>query len=588
MIGAQREREEDPMAVQETVLATFHGDDSFPIEWEEGEADLFWVLDDLHCPNPLSPLFFDLGGWWLTCDHMFRRFATPFAADWVAKNVNGYLYTAAIPASPSARAEANEFQARYVPRVPHDPEYAATMGAYLGSVLPHYAANFLDWWQDRLRPEIERNFAYLDGYDTDGASLVELAVLFEDALDVHDRHWKIHWMLNFAQFSATMALSATIEEVKGAADPALVGRLQSSVADRTGDSIEALWRMKEEVKGDAELGAAFEGDTAAEVLRTLDSSDRGRRFLDERLTPYRQEFGYKSIWSHEFSFPTWKENPAPIVEAVRGYLETDYDYPSAIAAVRDDLERAKAELMDGVPEGEGHDRLAQALELSLRMNPLTPDHHFFIDQGTNARVRLAAVAIGRKLVEAGVLDEPDDVVYLRYNELRLLTANSEAFDARGLISARRDERERQALVRPPQWVGTVTEQALAFPYWSLWGFPEKFHRPPPEKVDEVHGLGASAGVVEGTARNVTSLDEADQVQKGEILVCQMTNPAWVVLFTKISGLVTDAGGVAAHPAVVAREFGIPAVVGTSVATERIQTGDRVRVNGTSGIVEVLR
>ena len=577
------------MAVQAPqVLATFHGDETFPIDWEPNEEELFWVLDDLHCPNPLSPLFFDLGGWWLTCDHMFRRFATPFAADWVAKNVNGYLYTAAIPADPTVRPEANEFDARYAPRVPHDPEYVAKMGAYLGFVLPHYAGNFLDWWRDRLRPEIERNFAYLDGYDTEGASLVELAVLFEDALDVHDRHWKIHWMHNFAQFSATMALNATVAEVKGEADPALLGRLQSSIEDRNWDSIEALWRMKEEIKGDEELRDAFAGETAADVLRSLEGSERGRRLLDERLTPYRQEFGYKAIWSHEFSFPTWKENPSPIVEAVRGYLETDYDFPAAIQAVRDDLTAAQEELFDGVPEGEDKERLRQALELSLRMNPLTPDHHFFIDQGTNARVRLAAIAIGRKLVEADALADAEDVVYLRYNELRLLAASPDAFDARTIVSDRRDEREQQALVRPPQWIGTVTDEALAFPYWSLWGFPEKFHRPAPEKVDEVHGLGASPGVVEGVARSVASLDEFDQVQKGEILVCQMTNPAWVVLFTKIAGLVTDAGGVAAHPAVVAREFGIPAVVGTSVATERIKSGDRVRVNGTSGVVEVLR
>jgi pyruvate,water dikinase len=519
---------------------------------------------------------------------MFRRFGTPFACDWVAKNVNGYLYTAAIPADPSVRPEANEFQARYAPRVPHDPEYGAKMGAYLGFVLPHYAANFLDWWRDRLRPEIERNFAYLDAYDTDSASLVELAVLFEDALDIHDRHWKIHWMLNFAQFSATMALNATIEEVKGGVDAGLVGRLQSSIEDRNWDSIEALWRMKEEIKGDGELRAAFAGETAADVSRALEASERGRRFLAERLEPYKQEFGYKSIWSHEFSFPTWKENPAPILEAVRGYLETDYDYPAAIAAVKEDLESAVAELMAGVPQGEGRDRLRQALDLSLKMNPLTPDHHFFIDQGTNARLRLAALALGRKLAEVGALDDPEDVVYLRYNELRVLTANPEAFDAKTLVSDRRDEREQQALIRPPEWIGTATEEALAFPYLTLWGFPEKFRRQAPEKVDEVHGLGASPGVAEGPARHVSSLDEFDQVREGEILVCQMTNPAWVVLFTKIAGLVTDAGGVASHPAVVAREFAIPAVVGTSIATERIKTGDRVRVNGTSGIAEILR
>ena len=84
-----------------------------------------------------------------------------------------------------------------------------------------------------------------------------------------------------------------------------------------------------------------------------------------------------------------------------------------------------------------------------------------------------------------------------------------------------------------------------------------------------------------------SLDEFDQVRKGEIIVCQMTNPAWVVLFTKIIGLVTDAGGTTSHPAVVSREFGIPAVVGTSNATQRIKTGDRIRVNGSTGVVEIL-
>jgi pyruvate,water dikinase len=395
-------------------------------------------------------------------------------------------------------------------------------------------------------------------------------------------------MLNFAQFSATIGLNATITEVKGDVDPSLPGRLQSSVEDRNWDSIEALWRMKEDVKADDELRAAFDTATAADTIRALEQSERGRSLLAERLEPYQREFGYKSIWSHEFSVPTWRENPAPIIEAVRGYLATDYDYPSALAAVKQDLGDAVSELMDGVPEGADRDRLQNALDLSLRMNPLTPDHHFFIDQGTNARVRLAAIALGRKLAAAGLLDDAEDAVYLRYNELRVLVANGEAFDARALVSERRDAREQQALVRPPEWLGTATEEALAFPYLSLWGFPEKFHREPPAKVDEVVGLPASPGVVEGTARIVSSTDEFDQVQQGEILVCQMTNPAWVVLFTKIGGLVTDAGGVASHPAVVAREFGIPAVVGTSLATERISSGDRVRVNGSTGTVEVLR
>jgi phosphohistidine swiveling domain-containing protein len=577
------------MAVaSEEVLGTFYGSDEFPIEWEEGEKELFWIYDDLHCPNPLSPMFFDIGGWWLTCDHMFRRFGTPFACDWIAKSINGYLYTAAIPADSSLHAEATEYNARYVPRVPRDPAHPENIGAYLGWVLPHYAENFLDWWRERLRPEIERNFAYFDGFDRENASLLELAVLLEDAIDIHDRHWKIHWMLNFAQFSSTVALNATIQEVKGDVDPALGGRLQSSVEDRNWDSIEALWQMKEESKGDEELRDAFHaGETAGDVIRGLESSERGRRFLADRVETYQQEFGYRAIWSHEFAFATWKERKAPIVEQVRGYLETDYDYPKTLAGVKEDLQAAVGELMDDVPAGEARDRLQAALDLSLGMNPLTPDHHFYIDQGTNARVRIVLVAIGRKLAEAGLLDDPEDVFFLHYNELRVFMANPEAFDARGLVSDRRDEREHAFGLRPPEWVGTATKVALEFPYNALWGFPEKFYREPAEATAQVAGLAASPGVVEGPAKNVTSLDEFDQVKKGDVLVCQMTNPAWVVLFTKIAGLVTDAGGTVSHPAVVAREFGIPAVVGTSTATQRIKTGDRVRVNGSTGVVEIL-
>jgi phosphohistidine swiveling domain-containing protein len=575
------------MAVSTKALGQFLGDKQFPIQWEsEEEKQLFWIYDDLHVPQPISPMFFDIGGWWLTCDHMFRRFATPFAADWIAKNINGYLYTAAVPADHSIRVDSTEYNARYSARVPRDPAYPDKMGAYLGGVLPVYAVNFLQWWRERFRPEIERNFAYLDSYDYSGKSLAQLAIHLEDAIDFHDRHWKIHWMLNFSQFSATMNLHAAVQEIRGKVDEELFGRLQSSIEDRNWDSIEALWHMKNEIRKDEELHKAFGGDTAGDVVKRLSATERGRRFIAEGLNPYQDEFGYKAIWSHEFVFPTWKENPAPIIEAVRGYLETDYDYPATIDGVRKDLAAAIEEVKEGLG-GAKLAKLQSALDLALAMSPLTPDHHFYIDQGTNARLRLALVGIGDRLVEEGVVDDREDVLFLHYNELRELLGNPKAFDARPLASRRRDEREAAYEVRPREWVGTATQVALDFPYNGLWGFPDKFYREPPSPTGEIRGLAASPGVVEGPARYVHSMEDFNQVRKGEIIVCQMTNPAWVVLFTKIIGLVTDAGGAASHPAVVAREFGIPAVVGTSVATQRIKTGDRIRVNGTTGVVEIL-
>lgn len=569
---------------------TFFGSEEFPIEWQKGQKDLFWVHDDLHIPNPVSPMYADIGGWWLTCDYMFRRFGTPFAADWIVKVINGYVYTAAVPADSTLEAVGDEYGSKYVAKTPTDPAYAEQIGAYLGWTLPYYADNFLDWWKDRLIPEMERNFERFDNYDYESADLLELAILLEDMIDVHDRHWHIHWLLNFSQFSATMALNGEIERVKGEGDHnELMGRLQASTDNRNWDAIKGLWEMKEVVKADAsDLAEAFTKATANDVIAALKKTDAGNAFLTDHLGKYISIYGYKSMWAHEFSFKTWKENPAPAIEAVRGYLETDYDLPSDIARVQADLDQACEEVMEGVPEGEDRDSLAKVLEQSLKMNPLTPDHHYYIDQGTNARLRLVLIEVGKKLVEQGTLLDPEDIMYLRYNELRAVMAGSFPVDASELVSDRRDEREDAYQIQPLDWVGTATDEALAFPYLTLWGFPEKYHRAPPTSEWVINGLPASRGIIEGTARVVLSPEQFDEVKKGEIAICRMTSPAWVVLFTRISGLVTDAGGMASHPAVVSREFAIPAVVGTSDATRRIKTGQIVRVNGSTGQVDILK
>jgi phosphohistidine swiveling domain-containing protein len=577
------------MAVTEEILGQFLGDETFPVEWaSEAERDFFWVYDDLHIPHPVSPMFFDIGGWWLSCDHMFRRFGTPFAVDWLAKNVNGYVYTTAIPADPDLRIEGTEYSSRYGARVPRDADYAKTMGAYLDTVLPVYGQRFADWWHDRLVPEMERNFDYLEAQlDAAGEmSLAEVACLLEDAIDVHDRHWKIHWMLNFAQLSATLDLRAVMERTRGSVDEALLGRLQNSATDRNWDSIEALWQMKNEVRDDAELRAAFEPEDTHAIAAALRGNERGQRFITERIEPYQREFGWHAVWSHEFIFPTVREQMEPVLELVRGYLTTDYDYPTAIEAMRADIAAASEEILDGL-EGEAREAMAAANAINLRMAPLTPDHHFYIDQGANAHVRLVLLAVGRKLVEAGRLDVDDDVMFLRYNELRSIIGSADALDARGLVTQRRAERDAAKQLQPRDWVGTVTPSQLAFPYLVNWGYPERFHRVHGDDLAVIEGIGASAGVVEGIARVVQTVDEFDDVRDGDILVCQMTNPAWVVLFTKIAGLVTDTGGTTSHPAVLAREFGIPAVIGTSVATQRIATGDRIRLDGGAGRVDVL-
>jgi len=581
--------ETNAVALKEEVLGEFLGDAKFPIEWSsETEKLLFWVYDDLHCPHPLSPMYEDIGGWWLSCDHMFRRFGTPFASDWIYKNINGYLYTAAIPAEAGLVVETQEYNFRTTPVVPEDPDYAAKIGTYLGAVLPTYGLQFVNWWRDRLVPEMDRNFVYLEAMlDKQGElNLMELACLLEDAIDIHDRHWKIHWMLNFAQLSATLNLRAVMEKTHGKIDEVLLGRLQNSAKDRNWDSIEALWKMKEEAKADPELAAIFKADTADAIIAGLQASARGKRFIAERVAPYQKEYGWHAVWSHEFIFPNVVEQMEPVIELVRGYIETNYDYPKTIAALAADIKAAAGEILQGL-DGEALAEMRAANEINLRMAPLTPDHHFYIDQGANAHVRQVLMAIGRKLVAAGALDAPGDVVFFRYNDLRVFMGDPQAMDGRAVVAKAKAAREKAYTFRPKEWVGTATKTQLAFPYLNLWGFPEKFYRKEATVAGQITGLGGSPGVVEGIARVVLREDQFDDVRAGDILVCQMTNPAWVVLFTKIVGLVTDAGGTVSHPAVLSREFGIPAVVGTSVATEQIKNGDRVRINGTTGLVEIL-
>jgi phosphohistidine swiveling domain-containing protein len=563
------------MRDRDKIIDQFFGDATTPIEWaSEDEKKLHFWLDDLHCPQPISPMWFDIGGWWLTCGYMYRRFGVPFGKDWVAKTVSGYLMSAVVPRS------ADEENGLW---------------PYYNMVMPVYADKFLDWWKRRYLPEILRNFEYLDTFPMDASSLPELMILLEETIDIQERHWRLHWMLNLAQFQSSLTFEGVLTALIGDGHKPLVGRILVSDEDRNWDSVRELWALKEKVKTSAALKRAFDdNDTADRVMKALATFDEGRGLLKD-IDAYKMEYGNKSMYAHEYLYTTWRENPTPIVEALRGYLLSGYDYETDVAQLRENRAAAIAEMWSLVPSTatpEDREKLKHVLDLALKMTPLTPDHHFYMDQGTYARVRLVLMGVGRKLVELGALDQPDDIMFLRYEELRTLSASLSTFDGKSLVKARRTEREKAFAIRPRLWAGTITDWSMyGEPYKQvLWDWPGIYERSKDaakEPAGTVKGLGASAGVFEGVARVVESSEQFDQVKKGEVLVCKMTSPSWVVLFTKIGGLITDSGGALSHPAVVSREFGIPAVVGTRTGTQKIRTGQRVRLNGASGLVEIL-
>ena len=284
------------------------------------------------------------------------------------------------------------------------------------------------------------------------------------------------------------------------------------------------------------------------------------------------------------------EDPAPIIEAIRGYVATDYDYPSNIQAVRDDLEAAKREVMEGV-EGDGARRSSQeALDLSLGMNPLTPDHHFYIDQGTNARLRDRADRDRRKLAEAGVLDDAEDVDLPALQ--RAAPADRRPVGVRRrttLVSDRRDDREDAAERRPPSWVGTATQSALDFPYDGALGLPREVlrRRAVDDRRDQGPGRVARRGRGPGALRRPRS-DEFDQVAGGRDPRVPDDQPGLgrAVHEDRRAWSPRPAARRRTRRSWRASSGSRPSSAPTN-AGERIKTGDRVRVNGTTGVVEIL-
>jgi pyruvate,water dikinase len=175
-------------------------------------------------------------------------------------------------------------------------------------------------------------------------------------------------------------------------------------------------------------------------------------------------------------------------------------------------------------------------------------------------------------VKTDVLRNRDDIFYLRFEEIQDVVRTQQADQQ--LIRARRDAFASYQALTPPR-VLTSDGEAVAGAY-----------RRDAVPADALVGLPVSAGIVEGRARVILDMAEAD-LEAGDILVTTFTDPSWTALFVAIAGLVTEVGGLMTHGAVIAREYGLPAVVGVENATRLIEDGQRIRVNGSDGYVEIL-
>ncbi len=327
-------------------------------------------------------------------------------------------------------------------------------------------------------------------------------------------------------------------------------------------------------EGDAETGLLVRsrGSRSLEAEQVLYAARQGS--LDE----YVREFGY-ALYSLDFAVPLAGEDCSAIEASLRAW-EHGAPSPNERQAGRIEEQRAAEERIRAHLEESARRSFDQALA-SARTAATNREDALFELGLAWAPLRAYALELGRRLKTANALEEPSQVFWLRWNELGVLAAGLDEGKERLPSQAAKAKAREVANVaaRDVKAPANVPETAHAV---AKMGRPSERHEP--EAGNIVTGTSASPGRVTGVARVIRNSQEFERLGQGEILVTRATTPAWTPLFTLSAGLVTDQGGTLSHGAIVAREYGIPAVMGTGDATARIRDGQTITVDGTAGVV----
>ena len=336
-----------------------------------------------------------------------------------------------------------------------------------------------------------------------------------------------------------------------------------------------LWRTAERIRGN---------HAAATYLQEHEAALLAEQYLAGQLPPIVQsavadfltQYGMRGLAEIDFGRTRWRENPTQVMQMLQSYLRIT-DPAQAPAAVFQRGEAAAQQVIDDLaanlrnqPNGALKARLVYALAQRMRaLAGLRETPKFFIINLFGI-LREGLLQSGQELVAQGVLTQPDDLMFLHVKELQALAAGY-AIDWKALVAERRALYDREKLRNQIPRVLLSDGRA----------FYEGMRAAQGDRDGVIIGSPVSPGVVEGTVHVVFDPHNA-QLAPGEILVCPGTDPAWTPLFLAAGGLVMEVGGLMTHGSVVAREYGIPAVVGVHAATQRLKTGQRIRVDGSSG------
>ncbi len=569
---------------------------------EEGR---FWFQDRLHNPDPIYPYDEVIPeNWWRALGAFNTRiFAMPPAFGVDQRILLGRLYLSPIGVEDEAviQARAQVFRARAQHYYDHwDAIYEAwkkRLGALLDDLRSLSFAPLPDLEDESV---VFEHRGYSTGFEMVRSFDRLIAILFE----AYEYHFEL---LNIG-YAAYLALFDFCR------------RAFPDIADTTiaqmvaGEPIE-LYRPDDELRRLAEQAHALglsdvvqEATSWPSLERALADSEAGRTWKEHWADVADPWFRIATDPGHpamSHAFPTWLEDQTIPLRFVQEYLRLLASGRSLERSTESTLtERSRlaseyAELL--APQ----DRAAfgELLDLARKVSVYIEEHVLYVEHWITSTFWAKSRELGRTLAGMGCFDDPEDLFYLRRLEVAEALYESVAAWAVGrqgvggahwrpLVARRRALFEALKELSPPPAVGRAPE-AVNEPFTvMLWGITPQTVAQWLAQGDErdeaiILGSPAAPGVAEGPARIIRDLSQLREIEPGDVLVCPATSPSWSPVFVHIAATVSDVGGVMSHTAIVCREYGLPAVVGTGDAVQRIRTGQRVRVDGDAGTVTIL-
>lgn len=413
-----------------------------------------------------------------------------------------------------------------------------------------------------------------------------------EALDVlswlattYNTVWTVHFEVVKPRFGVLPKLESLYTQISGSEEFQTLYSL-FHVMNKSLETDRELSHLAALVRQNRDLVRTFRETPPLDLPRVLAESPAAHDF-NRQFQQFLTEYGQRTPYSHDFGDPTWEEDPVPPLTLIGQYVASGYEFERRFQASGEESQRTFERVMAAARPGPEKEAFLRRFAEARELWPIDEDHHFYLDAMLPAKTRPVILRVGEALVERRQIASPYDVFYLYRDEVEQALREAPLTYTR-LAVERREELIRQRTVVPPPTLGTPPPDAGREPSPTEVRIFGAGAPATGEGERELHGFSASAGRYTGRVRLVAGPADFHRVAPGDVLVCRTTTPPWTMLFPIVGAIVTDAGGILSHCATVAREYGIPAVVGTRRATQLLTDGEEVTVDGGAGTVSRSR